>query len=78
MLLQGTHSKQVADSNSEADGEAGRASEVCALGIAGGKHGEDQLKCDQEFHEKAVSCREAGVHLTNRGYFKLTVTNLFA
>lgn len=42
------------DGDREPDGEAGGAAEVGASGVAGGEDGEDQLKRDEELHQKAV------------------------
>lgn len=56
----------MANSNRKSDGKASRASEVCAFGITGGEDGEDQLECDEELHQKAVSYRDLSVHLQKR------------
>lgn len=46
----GTHSKQVANAHREANGQGRGALQVTAFGVTGSKHGEDQLKGDEELH----------------------------
>lgn len=75
--LGGTYCKKVANSNCKSDGKASRASKVCAFGITGGEDGENQLECDEELHQKAVSDRDLSVHLRKR-LSRLASTNLTA
>lgn len=67
-----TNREKMADDYSNTDGEAGRTFEVITFAVAGGKHGEDELKCDQELHNQGMTHRDTLVHLIkDRGQEKV-------
>lgn len=53
----------MADDYSDTDGKAGWTFKVIAFAVAGGKHGEDKLKRDQELHNQGMTHWDTRVDL---------------
>lgn len=58
-----TNRKKMADDYSNTNGKAGWTFEVITFVVAGGKHGEDKFKRDQELHNQGMTHRDTWVHL---------------
>lgn len=62
-----TNREKMADDYSDTDGEAGRTFEVITFSVAGGEHGEDELKRDQELHNQGMTHWDTLVYLFKDG-----------